>query len=64
MHPDLGPLFDRQKNWQRSRAQLPWPEKIRMSEAMREAARHLRSVTRNRPGGRAGACPGNCPPVG
>ena len=30
-------LLERQAAWQRSRAALPWAEKLRMSVAMREA---------------------------
>lgn len=42
MLPDLQKLFETQAAWQRTRVQLPWPEKIRMAELMREAARTLR----------------------
>jgi hypothetical protein len=42
MPPDLQKLFETQAAWQRSRAQLPWPEKVRMAELMREAVRTLR----------------------
>jgi hypothetical protein len=42
MPPDWRKLFETQAAWQRSRAKLSWPEKIRMAETMRETARQLR----------------------
>ena len=39
---DLQRLFATQAAWQRGRARLSWPEKIRMAELMREAAETLR----------------------
>ena len=40
--PDLQKLFDTQAAWQRLRAELSWPEKIRIAEVMRESVRQLR----------------------
>ncbi len=42
MRPELQRILEAQAAWQRSRATLSWPEKIRMAEAMRESARQLR----------------------
>jgi len=42
MQPELQALFEAQAAWQRARAGLSWPEKIRMAEAMREGAWQLR----------------------
>jgi hypothetical protein len=44
MQPDLHKLFEIQTAWQQARAKLPWPEKIRMAEAMLESARQLRRL--------------------
>jgi hypothetical protein len=35
--PDVQHLLQRQAAWQRDRRALPWPEKIRMVEAIRES---------------------------
>jgi hypothetical protein len=35
-------LLERQARWQKGRAALSWPEKIRMAEAIRESVRALR----------------------
>ena len=35
---DLRKLLERQSEWQKRRAALSWPEKIRMVEAVRESA--------------------------
>jgi hypothetical protein len=35
-------MLKRQAEWQKRRSQLPWPEKIRMVEAMRESLKQLR----------------------
>ena len=35
-------LLERQARWQRARRALPWPEKIRIAEMIRESASHLR----------------------
>ena len=42
MRPDLEKLFAAQAAWQRARAKLSWPEKVRLSEILRESARLLR----------------------
>jgi len=34
---DLEDLFERQAEWQRGQANLPWAEKLRLSVVMREA---------------------------
>jgi hypothetical protein len=39
----LQKLFETQAAWQRTRAKLSWPEKIRMAEVMRESALRLRA---------------------
>lgn len=39
---DLRDLFERRAAWQRGRAALTWPEKIRMAETLREVAAQLR----------------------
>jgi len=44
MESELKALLEAQAAWQRSRARLSWPEKIRMAEAMRESAAQLRRV--------------------
>jgi hypothetical protein len=44
MQPELKALFEAQAAWQRARAGLSWPEKIRMAEAMRESAAQLRRM--------------------
>ena len=36
MTDDIRKLLDRQAAWQKSLAALPWPEKVRMAEAVRE----------------------------
>ncbi len=41
MH-DVHAMLERQAAWQRSRAKLPWEEKLRMALAMRETKRVLR----------------------
>ena len=42
MRPDWQKLLETQAAWQRARAQLSWPKKIRLAELMREAAGALR----------------------
>jgi hypothetical protein len=51
MRPELQKLFEAQAAWQRSRATLSWPEKVRMAEVMRESARQLRRPSTARSGG-------------
>jgi hypothetical protein len=40
---EISRILENQAKWQRQRAQLSWPEKIRMAENMRESIRFLRS---------------------
>jgi len=40
---DIARMLEKQAKWQRQRAYLSWPEKIRMAEIMRDLLRHLRS---------------------
>jgi len=40
--------LDKQAAWQKTRAQLPWPEKLRQAEVMREAFVKLRSASVSR----------------
>ena len=40
---DLKELFERQAEWQREQANLPWAEKLKLSVIMREALLALRS---------------------
>ena len=40
---DIRRLVERQARWQRARRALPWPEKIRIAEMIRESASHLRA---------------------
>ena len=40
---DLKEMLDRQARWQKSRALLTWPEKMRMVEAVRESVQALRA---------------------
>jgi hypothetical protein len=42
-------LFERQSEWQRNRACLSWPEKIRMAEAVQETLRQFRSLANDQP---------------
>ena len=39
---DLEELFERQAEWQREQANLPWAEKLRLSVVMRKAMLALR----------------------
>jgi hypothetical protein len=39
---NLEELFERQAEWQRDQANLPWAEKLRLSVVMREAMLALR----------------------
>ncbi len=38
---DTRELLERQAQWQKGRAALTWPEKIRMAEAVRESVAHF-----------------------
>ncbi|MBI3405294.1 MAG: hypothetical protein HY046_07520 [Acidobacteria bacterium] len=42
MNKELKELFERQAAWQKGRAKLSWPEKIRMVEALRESIIRIR----------------------
>ncbi len=42
MDDELKARFARQAAWQRSRAKLPWEEKLRQALVLREAALQLR----------------------
>ena len=49
---DLRELFERQAAWQKRRAVLTWPEKVRRAEGVREWAARVsraRRMTRSRP---------------
>lgn len=39
---DLKALLDRQAKWQKSRRDLPWPEKVRMAAILRDSVAQLR----------------------
>jgi len=41
---DVMKLLERQAAWQKSRKSLPWPEKIRIAEAIRESILQIRST--------------------
>lgn len=41
---DVKKLLERQAAWQKGRKSLPWPEKIRIAEAIRESILQLRST--------------------
>ena len=43
---DLEQMLERQAQWQKSRQSLPWPEKIRLAERIRESIRQLRAQPR------------------
>ena len=43
---DIEALFARQAAWQRSRARLPWSEKLRQALVLREAQLALRDTSR------------------
>ncbi len=38
-------LFERQEAWQKARKDLPWPEKIRLVEALQDSIRQLRGLS-------------------
>jgi len=59
----LQELFEAQAAWQRARAKLSWPEKVRMAEVMRETARQLRRRSPAKAGERE-ATPGRRPSRG
>lgn len=41
---DVKKLLERQAAWQKGRKTLPWPEKIRIAEAIRESILQIRST--------------------
>jgi hypothetical protein len=41
---DVKKLLERQAAWQKGRKSIPWPEKIRMVEAIRESILQIRST--------------------
>jgi hypothetical protein len=41
---DVMKLLERQAAWQKGRKSLPWPEKIRIAEAIRESILQIRST--------------------
>ena len=43
MH-DAKKLLERQAAWQKGRKSLPWPEKIRIAEAIRESISQIRDT--------------------
>jgi hypothetical protein len=43
MNADVLKLLESQAAWQRARARLTWPEKLRLAETMRDAALKLRA---------------------
>lgn len=49
---DIAALLERQARWQKSRAKLSWPEKIRIAERLRDDIEKLRT---NRPDAKSGA---------
>ncbi len=44
---DIPALLQRQAEWQKTRTALSWPEKVRMSEAIRPTILALRRVDRS-----------------
>lgn len=51
---DLYQMMRRQSDWQKARAKLAWPEKIKQAEILRETCLKLRSTNvAQRPGDRA-----------
>jgi hypothetical protein len=42
-------LLERQSEWQKNRACLSWPEKIRMAETAQETLRRFRSLANEQP---------------
>ena len=41
---DVKKLLERQAAWQKRRKSIPWPEKIRIAEAIRESILQLRGT--------------------
>jgi hypothetical protein len=46
--PDLKTMFERQAEWQRSRAKLSWTEKLRLAAKLRDVALSMRRSTQGR----------------
>lgn len=53
--PDPRPLLTRQAAWQSARRLLPWPEKIKMAEQVRDAILRLRARSERQGAGDDGA---------
>jgi len=51
---DLRQMMNRQAEWQKTRARLSWPEKIRQAEILRDACLKLRFVNTAKPVGDKG----------
>ena len=45
---EIDKLFERHKEWHKSRIALSWPEKIRMAEAVRESVKKMREMRTKR----------------
>ena len=54
---EIEALLERQARWQKARKDLPWPEKIRMAEAIRSSVENWRARV---PGGST-ACSRHAP---
>ncbi len=46
---NLKTLFERQAEWQRTRAKLTWTEKLRLAAKLRDVALSMRKPARGRP---------------
>ena len=44
--PEIEEIFRRQERWQKQRRLLPWPEKLRLAEAVRESLLQFRQAGR------------------
>ena len=51
---DMQHLLQRQAAWQKKRAALSWPEKIRMVEQIQESLHQIRAFKNKRPRPRSG----------
>ena len=49
MNADVLKLLERQAEWQRSRAELPWAEKLRQAITLRQSMLTLSNFRRKRP---------------
>jgi hypothetical protein len=43
-------ILEKQAEWQRGLRSLPWPEKVRMAEALRDPIRRFRQWSGTQPG--------------